>query len=1456
MDWVPLSGYEEDIDINDQPRFLSHDEIYGDEGILKTYVNNKDSPLYFPASPSADPEGAGAVSRQGVVDYLIDMLKVIKICPSAITELIALVIEQHYKSLVSPGTPIAITAGEAVGATTTQMTLNSVAPWEKLLIQDHLGVGHIVEIGAWIDELLLAADPTKIVHIPENRTQYLPLDNPVKIVTCDNDGKVTWEDVTAVTKHLPVGDLVKIKTRSGREVTATQQKSFLVWSNKDQKLITKNGLDIKVDDFVPIANQIPEPDVVHHELNLRKFLPPNEYMYISEMYALQAEHENDKIQNGKKSVAPRGWWDAIGRWDNVPYTRSCAFKSGYESVLKNNLENGCVYPKSWNNSVKQRIPEKILLDRKFGQIVGLYLADGCVLTDNHISISNNAPEVRQIVYDWCDSLGIGHTTQIRIENNETRKGTTTDVSVHSVLIAQLFKRWLKTGSSNKIMPQEILFGNKEFIIGVLDGYFSGDGSVCKDNGALDIGSTSEMLIDGFRFLCGRLGIFSKKAGHQQKSNNKGTENIKYMHTCTVRGFNADLWVELIGSFHNKKNDKMQIKYQRAMKWGNRYVKHENIMLDPIVAVEYIPSIPYVYDLTVPSTLNFSLYNSLCVIDTFHSSGSSKSASFGIDAMRDIIFARKTPKNESCTIYYNKQSITYEEVLNSRRYIVGSVISDFVVDFDIDSPENIKGGQKWWNSADGLFDDPLPAASRVLRLFLNTIEMYKQKVTIKQLADILEREAPPSVITRYGPMSDGIIDVYPSSEIKKTINKKLYKKDDDIALTDDLSESTYLETIVRPELKNIRVKGIKGIKYLYPRIIPVWSIVLLERKFTEEDMINDDLMNLNPNNDWILFFNPDIMHIHGLKAENVAKLCELAGIEVIGGIQNEEREGENFNRIYISMPNDKFRTSNGEVVIDINDVKYRDVNFTDLYAYNGSIYEKLDEKNIKNLPDNVNDYYRIEIEKEDKKSVSATRWIEEEVPAVIINIPSTEIILVENDYYRRINNTYDENLQRTTEIIIIEDVLYQRTDLGDNERIEYEGLFYRKLDKLYQDLTGSNLRIKELKPGEYVTSKISDAKKEYKDRVTKRTNEFIEREKELKIKRPPINISRPDIMKAAELVIADTEGPPEPLPQNGFNKAYKELLALHSVDKRRTTCNNMHVIADVIGIEATRTFIIRQLYNTISNTGSYVHPANIMFIAEFITSKGAPFGTTFTGISRQPGGHLSLATVERAGQTFTKHALHGRKEDIRNVSASISVGARMHIGNGMFDIAQNIVENGEEITLVNDDVFTAHKRDDEAKKRIRDKASEVEEYNVEDELAAMAAIGDIGIGDDDFTEGIEDVSNQFKIGPIDFEDPDDLGDIIIGQVSSGSSNVTEEILSEGLVISTDIRPSVTGAGLPVTLSTLLDRYRDQFSEFPEYYSRARLPTSSIPILSSTGINLRRDQQLLQSEVTKNLIYTEK
>ena len=69
----------------------------------------------------------------------------------------------------------------------------------------------------------------------KNKILELEKDHKLFVPSVDKVGDMEWCQVTAVTRHLPIGDLVKVTTESGREATATQQKSFLTWNEEKQQ---------------------------------------------------------------------------------------------------------------------------------------------------------------------------------------------------------------------------------------------------------------------------------------------------------------------------------------------------------------------------------------------------------------------------------------------------------------------------------------------------------------------------------------------------------------------------------------------------------------------------------------------------------------------------------------------------------------------------------------------------------------------------------------------------------------------------------------------------------------------------------------------------------------------------------------------------------------------------------------------------------------------------------------------------------------------------------------------------------------------------------------------------------------------------------------------------------------------------------------------------------------------
>lgn len=133
--------------------------------------------------------------------------------------------------------------------------------WETPIIVVENEVPKYVKIGEWIDAHIdttaaTAATASRIKYMTEQNMEYLELSHPIKIVTMDYDGNVSWETITAVTRHDPGEKLFKIKTKAGRYVTVTANKSLLVWNEELQQFREKYTEEIKVGDFVPVAKNV------------------------------------------------------------------------------------------------------------------------------------------------------------------------------------------------------------------------------------------------------------------------------------------------------------------------------------------------------------------------------------------------------------------------------------------------------------------------------------------------------------------------------------------------------------------------------------------------------------------------------------------------------------------------------------------------------------------------------------------------------------------------------------------------------------------------------------------------------------------------------------------------------------------------------------------------------------------------------------------------------------------------------------------------------------------------------------------------------------------------------------------------------------------------------------------------------------------------------------------------
>jgi intein/homing endonuclease len=477
--------------------------------------------------------------------------------------------------------------------------------WETPIVIIENGRPKYTEIGKWIDALLFENEK-QIQHYTDRQMELLDTNN-IYIPTMDENGVVTWGEVTAVTRHDPGVQLYEIKTKSGRNVTVTESKSLLIWNKNKQIFEEVLTPDIVVGDFVPVTAELCKPPMIIDSVDLKDYFPKTQYIYGTE-YNKAVEMMNCSMENKEK--IEKGWWCSHNGVDFVlPYSKKSSLqRSSIRS--SNEIKNGLIY--SYNSNRKNFLKEFFELNEENGMFIGLFLAEGNISNDS-IRITNMNENIKNFVKKWFDSHSIHWDEEDRMN---AIGGRTCSVRGFSGILSDFLIKFVCNGSDQKHVPSEAFTAPESFILGLLNGYFSGDGCVTKNS--IEATSVSKRLIEGVNMLCSRIGVFGKVNQINRDSNNLGTKNIKPCYHLRITANWASLFSQKINLLDEVKNEKMKSK-----KWCEKSLSFEslnNVILDEIVEINLvdIKDHPKVYDLTIPSTLNFGLANGLQVRDTAQS----------------------------------------------------------------------------------------------------------------------------------------------------------------------------------------------------------------------------------------------------------------------------------------------------------------------------------------------------------------------------------------------------------------------------------------------------------------------------------------------------------------------------------------------------------------------------------------------------------------------------------------------------------------------------------------------------------------------------------------------------------------------------------------------------------------------------------------------------------------------
>ncbi|GLB36718.1 putative DNA-dependent RNA polymerase catalyzes the transcription of DNA into RNA using the four ribonucleoside triphosphates as substrates [Lyophyllum shimeji] len=134
---------------------------------------------------------------------------------------------------------------------------------------------------------------------------------------------------------------------------------------------------------------------------------------------------------------------------------------------------------------------------------------------------------------------------------------------------------------------------------------------------------------------------------------------------------------------------------------------------------------------------------------------------------------------------------------------------------------------------------------------------------------------------------------------------------------------------------------------------------------------------------------------------------------------------------------------------------------------------------------------------------------------------------------------------------------------------------------------------------------------------------------------------------------------------------KTVMCIEGVDFTRTYSNSCVEIFNVLGIEAARNAIMKELRGVIEFDGSYVNYRHLALLCDLMTHRGTLMAITRHGINRADTGALMRCSFEETVEILMEAAAVGEKDDCHGIAENVMFGQMAPMGTGSFDVALDI-----------------------------------------------------------------------------------------------------------------------------------------------------------------------------------------
>ncbi|KAF2871485.1 hypothetical protein BDV95DRAFT_41501 [Massariosphaeria phaeospora] len=205
-----------------------------------------------------------------------------------------------------------------------------------------------------------------------------------------------------------------------------------------------------------------------------------------------------------------------------------------------------------------------------------------------------------------------------------------------------------------------------------------------------------------------------------------------------------------------------------------------------------------------------------------------------------------------------------------------------------------------------------------------------------------------------------------------------------------------------------------------------------------------------------------------------------------------------------------------------------------------------------------------------------------------------------------------------------------------------------------------------------------AAKKRPTKTTRNTKEFFERVQQVKQLLPDVVIKGyPDCQRA----IIKKESSPNARGEyecqlliEGYG--LRDCMTTPGIEPYKTMSNHIMEVKSVLGIEAARATIVREINAVMNNMD--IDPRHMQLLADVMTFKGEVYGITRFGLQKTRDSVLQLASFEKTPDHLFEAAAKGKIDRVDGVSECIIMGQPVKLGTGAMQVFRPLALGDDEV----------------------------------------------------------------------------------------------------------------------------------------------------------------------------------